>query len=347
MNATIALDFADALKWNILFRFRHGRPAHEWKAMNLRQLRYICEIAKCKLNVSLAAQTLGMNQPGISKQVKLLEEELGFEIFERRRNRLTGLTPQGGKIIALAQNILNEVRNIRMLSQELWGETDGTLVIAATETQAHYFLPAILKRFSLKHPRIRITMRHADRGQVMEMLRSGAVDLGVTTQTAPKVHDIIALPVHESPKVIVVPRDHKLANKRAPTLQELADYPLITYDPVFTAGHQVLKEFEKEGLNPQLSVIAISADVIKACVAQGLGIGILSKMNYDAESDVKLAIIPAEHLFDPSITTIYLSRHLYLRKFIYDFIEMCASQWSRQRVQRAIAGTVTEDEEVV
>ena len=312
--------------------------------MNLKQLRYICEINRCKLNVSLAAQGLGTNQPGISKQVKLLEDELGFEIFERRRNRLTGLTPEGGKIMAMAQNILNEARNIRMVSQELWGETQGTLVIAATETQAHYFLPSILKRFSGKHPRIRITMRHADRGQVMEMLRSGVADLGVTSQAAPEVHDIVALPCHESQKVIVVPKDHKLASKRAPSLRELADYPLITYDPVFTAGKQVFKEFEKEGLTPQLSVIAISADVIKACVAQGLGIGILSGLTFQEKRDTQLKALPAEHLFEPSVTSIYLSRHLYLRKFSYDFIEMCASQWTRQQVQRAIAGSVRRGE---
>jgi LysR family transcriptional regulator, cys regulon transcriptional activator len=313
--------------------------------MNLKQLRYICEINKCKLNVSLAAQTLGTNQPGISKQVKLLEDELGFEIFERRRNRLTGLTPQGGKIIVMAQNILNEARNIRMLSQELWGETSGTLVIAATETQAHYFLPSILKRFSMKHPSIRISMLHADRGQVMEMLRSGVADLGVTSQDAPKLHDIIALPCHESEKVIVVHKDHKLAAKLAPTLQELAAYPLITYDPVFTAGKQVLKEFEKQGLKPQLPVIAISADVIKACVAEGLGIGILSTMTFHEKRDTKLVAIPAGHLFEPSVTTIYLSRHVYLRRFIYDFIELCASQWTRQRVQHVIAGMIKEERE--
>ncbi len=313
--------------------------------MNLKQLRYICEINKCKLNVSLAAQTLGTNQPGISKQVKLLEDELGFEIFERRRNRLTGLTPQGAKIIVMAQNILNEVRNIRALSQELWGETDATLVIAATETQAHYFLPAILKQFSAKHPKIRISMMHADRGQVMEMLRSGVADLGITSQAASKLHDIIALPCHESEKVIVVPKDHKLAGKRSPTLEDLAAYPLITYDPLFTAGKQVLKEFEKHGLTPHLPVIAISADVIKACVAQGLGIGVLAKLNFDEESDVKLRAIPAAHLFEPSVTSIYLSRHLYLRKFTYDFIEMCASQWTRSRVQRVIAERMREGED--
>jgi LysR family cys regulon transcriptional activator len=310
--------------------------------MNLKQLRYICEINRCKLNVSLAAQGLGTNQPGISKQVKLLEDELGFEIFERRRNRLTGLTPEGAKIIVMAQNILNEARNIRMMSQELWGESQGTLVIAATETQAHYFLPSILKRFSAQHPRIRITMRHADRGQVMEMLRSGVADLGVTSQAAPEAHDIVALPCNESKRVIVVPKDHKLASKRNPTLRDLAEYPLIVYDPVFTAGKQVLKEFEKEGLSPELPVIAISADVIKACVAQGLGIGILSRMTFQEKRDTQLKAIPAEHLFEPSVTSIYISRHLYLRKFTYDFIEMCGSHWTRQRVQKAIAANTRE-----
>lgn len=301
--------------------------------MNFKQLKCVCEIDKCKLNISMAAEALFTNQPGVSKQLKLLEDELGFEIFERRRNRLIAVTPQGARFIVRAQNILNETQSIRRMSEEYRDGAVGPLVVAATETQAHYFLPRILRKFSVRYPKIRVTMRHAEPGRVVEMLRTREADLGITTQANPNANDIITLPCLKAEKIVIVPKNHELTKLTEVNLRDIASYPLITYDPGFTPGNQVLREFQKQGLLPEFAVTAISADVIKSCVSEGLGIGILSSLTFNEKLDVHLSALPAGHLFEPSTTSVFLSRHLYLSKFIYDFLELCGSQWTRHEVQ--------------
>lgn len=304
--------------------------------MNLKQLRYICEIEKCRLNISLAAQALHTNQPGISKQLRLLEDELGFEIFMRQRNRISAVTPAGKQVIAIAQRIVTDAGNIRELSQDLKSVASGALVVAASHTQATYFLPDIMRRFSARHPGVRITMRHAGSASAMEMLQSGMADLVVTGDEPPRMEDIVVLPCAEFQKIIIVPRGHELAASRRLTLRRLAAYPHIGYEPTVTAGRHVIEAFEKEGLAPQFVVFAISADVIKRCVEQGLGIAVVSQLVFDESRDVKLSAIPAGHLFPKSTTKLVLPRHLYLRRYVYEFIEMCGRHWTRSAVQRAI-----------
>ncbi|MBI3042662.1 MAG: LysR family transcriptional regulator [Betaproteobacteria bacterium] len=305
--------------------------------MNLKQLRYICEIQKCRLNISLAAQALHTNQPGISKQLRLLEDELGFEIFTRQRNRISAVTPAGKQVIAIAQRIVADAGNIRAISQGLKSVTGGTLVVAASHTQATYFLPDIVRRFASRHPGVRITMRHAETSSAMEMLQSGTVDLVVTGDEPPRMGDHVVLPCAEYQKVVIVPRGHALAAGRRPTLRKLATYPHVGYEPAVTAGRHVIEAFEKEALTPEFVVFAISADVIKRCVEEGLGIAVVSQLVFDENRDVKLNAIPAGHLFPKSTTKLVVPRHLYLRQFTYEFIEMCGRHWTRSAVQRAIA----------
>lgn len=301
--------------------------------MNLRQLRYICEIAKQSLNMSAAADSLHTNQSGLSKQIKLLEDELKTQIFIRSRNRLTGITPNGQTIITRAQTIMNEVMSIKAGCSDATGTESGTIVVAVTHTTARYILPAIIKKFSEDHPAIQISMRHANPAQIVDMVLSGDADLGMTTNVPPKVRELLALPCRQSPKILIVPPEHKLLKSRRISLQEIAKYPLVAYEPGFSTLQDSLSVFEKANLHPKIALSAIDADVIKSCVELGLGIAIVSDVTFDPARDTGLRAIPVSHLFEPSTIKIFLSRQRYLRRSIFDFIETCDERWTRDRVQ--------------
>lgn len=308
--------------------------------MNLRQLQYICEIAKRDdLSISAAAAALHSNQPGISKQLKLLEDELGITIFSRGRNRLAGITQEGEQILAHAQAILNEVGSIRAIGKERMLDNAGPLVVAVTHTQARYVLPSVVKAFSKRYPKVRITMRHADPQRIAQMLASGEADLGVTTNDAPELANLVVLPVRKFNRVVVVPRAHPLTRSKRLTLKQLASHPLVTYEPAFTSREVVLHAFSKAGLEPKVVISAIDGDVIKTCVEQGLGYAVLSEVTLDPRRDTNLRALPAGHLFPPSITCIWLSRQRYVRGYTYEFIEMCAPRWTRTGVQQMVQET--------
>jgi len=304
--------------------------------MNLRQIRYICEITKSEFNISRAAKALRTNQPGISKQVRQLEQELGFAIFKRRRNRLSGVTTEGADLVVMAENIMKEVDNIKAMSRDVHQDKSATLLIAATHTQARYVLPQIMKRFATRHSNVTITMRHADPGRIMDMVEAGMADLGITSEDPPATRGLLALPCRRFDKVVIVPKHHELCKKKRITLKDLAQYPLVSYEPAFTAGHQVIEAFEKEHLRPHTVVVAIGADVIKTCVEEGLGIAVLSEVTFDPKRDVNLRAIAAGHLFEPSTTKILLSRDRYMRRYTYDFIELCEPKWTRSKVQESL-----------
>lgn len=304
--------------------------------MNLRQIRYICEITSSEFNISRAAKVLKTNQPGISKQIRLLEQELGFAIFKRRRSRLSGVTAEGASVVAMAGKIVKEIDNIKAISHDVRQDKSGTLVIAATHTQARYVLPQIMKRFTAGHPNVTITMRHADPSRIMELVEEGMADLGITSEEPAPTRALIGLACRRFQKVVIVPKNHALCRRRRITLKDLAQYPLVSYEPAFTAGHQVIEAFRRERLLPQTVVIAIGADVIKTCVEEGLGIAVLSEVTFDPKRDANLRAIPAGHLFEPSTTKIVLSRDRYVRRYTYDFIELCEPRWTRSNVQQSM-----------
>jgi LysR family cys regulon transcriptional activator len=237
----------------------------------------------------------------------------------------------------MAQSITNEVANIRAMSRDVVQEDSGSLVIAVTHTQARYVLPEVIKRFTTRYPKVRITMRHADPEKITEMLLSGAADLGVTTNDPPALRELVVLPVREFQRVVVVPRGHELLKSRRLTLKELAKHPIVTYEPAFTSREVVVRAFTKVELEPKLVISSIDADVIKTCVEQGMGIAVLSEVTIDAGRDANLATIPAGHLFGPSVTKIWLYRKHYLRRYGYEFIEMCNPRWSRSTVEHLMA----------
>ena len=304
--------------------------------MNLRQLRYIAEIAQRDLNISAVAVALHTSQPGISKQVRLLETELGIEIFVRSRSRLKSVTVQGQRVIDYARRALEEVANIHALSQAR--KTPGTITIATSHTQARYVLPEIMKRFAAEHPKVRISVLHASPAEIAESVRSGQADIGVSTETAGRMKELIGLPYRSFERVVVVPQGHDLLRMKRVTLKALSRHPLVTYEPQFTGHRDILRAFQKQGLTPRLLVSATDADVIKAYVEQGLGIAVLSEVTFDAARDITLRAIPVSHLFPPSTTTLLLHRKRPLHRPTYDFVEICLPGWTRSRVQRAAAG---------
>lgn len=305
--------------------------------MNLRQMQYLCEIERRDLSISAVAQALHTSQPGISTQVKLLEEELGVEIFVRSRNRISGVTPHGRRIIAMAQAMLNEAENIRAVSRDVVQEASGSLVIAVTHTQARYVLPPVIKRFSARYPRVRITMRHADPARIAQMLVAGDAQIGMTTNDPPPVRELVAFPCRASQRIVVVPAGHALLKERRLTLRRLAAFPLIAHEPAFGSRDILDRAFARQALELNVVLSAIDADVIKTCVEQGLGVAVLSEVTFDPQQDRRLRAIPAGHLFEPSVTRLWLCRSHYVRRYTYDFMEMCAPELGRSRVQELMA----------
>ena len=301
--------------------------------MNLRQCRYIVEIAQNGLNISKVAEALHTSQPGISKQVRILEIELGLDIFVRAGNRLSGVTADGERIVAYARRVLEEIQNIESVARARRQPNVGTLVIATTHTQARYVLPEVMKLFANYHPKVKLILRHGNPEQITNMVASGEADIGVTTDAPPDKGSVIVVPWRQFDRVVIVPRRHKLLQQTRLTLKSIAQYPLITYEPQFTGRRELIRAFEKEGLNPTLSVSAIDADVIKTCVEQSLGIAVLSEVTFNSKKDAGLRAISAKHLFAPSITSLLINRKRHLQKYVYDFIQMCSPTWTKSRLQ--------------
>lgn len=301
--------------------------------MNLRQCRYIVEIAGNELNISRVAEALHTSQPGISKQVRMLETELGLDIFVRSGNRLSGITAGGERIIAYARRVMAEVQNIEAVASEQKQPNVGTLVLATTHTQARYVLPEVMKSFSEFHPRVKLAIRHGNPDQIRNMVSSGEADIGITTDAPPDTGNLIVMPWRQYDRVVIVPRKHKLLRERRISLKNIVHYPLITYEPQFTGRRELMRAFEQEGLNPTLSVSAIDADVIKTCVEQSFGIAVLSEVTFNPRRDAGLRAISAKHLFPPSITSLLVNRQRHLQKYVYDFIQTCLPTWNKSRLQ--------------
>ncbi|MBX3639858.1 MAG: HTH-type transcriptional regulator CysB [Nitrosomonas sp.] len=300
--------------------------------MKLQQLRYLCEVASQKFNLSKAAQKLHTSQPAISKQIQLLEEELGVSVFIRNGKRLTQVTPPGQIIIQIARKILQETENLKKAAQDYTHETGGTLTIATTHTQARYALPPIIKRFTALHPKVKLILRQGSPTQISSLVTSGEADIAIATEAIEHFHELIMLPCYQWNRCIVTPQNHALLKEKKLTLEAINRYPIITYDFAFTGRSKINQAFEKKGLTPNVVLTAIDSDVIKTYVELGLGIGILAKMAFDPKRDKQLRAIDADHLFEPSTTRIGISRNSYLQGFVFDFIEMFAPHLDKTSV---------------
>ncbi len=304
--------------------------------MKLHQLRYVSEVVKQGLNISAAADALHTSQPGVSKQIQLLEDELNLQIFERHGKRLTGVTEPGRNIVELAERVMRDMENIKRVGDEFSHEDVGTLTIATTHTQARYRLPAAVKSFMEKYPQVKLNIHQGNPTQVSEQVQSGEADIGIATEAISHYDKILCLPAYQWNRCVVVPQGHPLIKDVPLTLKKLTAYPLITYDFAFTGGSLVSQVFNQEGLEPNVVLTAIDADVIKTYVGLGLGVGLLANMAYDAERDTNLVAIDAKHLFPDSTTFVGVRRDAYLRKFAYDFIQLLAPSFDRRAVTEAL-----------
>lgn len=306
--------------------------------MKLQQLRYIVEVQRRGLNVSEAAESLYTSQPGISKQVKLLEEELGVAIFERSGKRFVGVTEPGEAILKIAAGILREAENLRRVGSEFSGGSAGRLVLAATHTQARYALPIVVRDFVAQHPDVRLEMHQGSPTQIAEWVAGGEADLGIATESLDQYPQLVTLPVRQWSHCVIVPEGHPLTEKQPLTLQELAQWPLVTYDTAFAGRSRINRAFERVGVSPNVALTALDADVIKTYVSLGLGLGIISDLAFDPQRDTGLVALAAGHLFESNTTRLALRRGTYLRRYEYDFISLFAPHLSRRTVDMAMEG---------
>ncbi|MGQ9425323.1 HTH-type transcriptional regulator CysB [Gilvimarinus sp. F26214L] len=303
--------------------------------MKLQQLRYIWEVAHHDLNVSATAQSLYTSQPGISKQIRLLEDELGVEVFSRSGKHLTRITPAGEAILKTAGEILRKVESIKQVAQEYSNERKGSLSIATTHTQARYALPGVIENFIHRYPDVSLHMHQGTPMQISEMAADGTVDFAIATEAMELFSDLIMMPCYRWNRCIVVPKDHPLCQLSELTLEEVAKHPLVTYVFGFTGRSKLDEAFIDRGLAPKVVFTAADADVIKTYVRLGLGIGIIARMAFDAELDPDLVALDASHLFKASTTKIGFRRGTFLRGFMYEFIEEFAPHLTRAVVADA------------
>ncbi len=304
--------------------------------MKLQQLRYICEVARHGLNLSHAAEALFTSQPGISKQIRSLEEELGVDIFVRHGKRVVAVTEPGKAILEIARRMLNDVENLRQVGEEFTEEDKGHLTIATTHTQARYALPHVIQRFTKRYPGVRLSLRQGSPTQISELVTSGEADIAIATEAIELYEDLVMLPCYEWNRCVLVPPGHPLLKAKKLTLEAMVSFPIITYDFAFTGRSRINQAFADKGLKPNVVLTAIDADVIKTYVELGLGIGIVAMMAYDPKRDTHLRAIDASHLFEPSTTRIGIRKNSYLRGYTYDFIEMFAPHLTRKVVDEAM-----------
>jgi LysR family cys regulon transcriptional activator len=307
--------------------------------MKLHQLRYLAAIAQNGLNITAAAEKLHTSQPGVSKQVKLLEDELGFQIFVRDGRNLSRVTPAGQQVIDRAVRILREVQNIKRLSDDFKDEARGTLSIGTTHTQARYVLPEVIQKFREQYPEVRLHLHQGTSEQIAEMAALDRIDFAIATGSQSLFEGYALLPCYRWHRDVVVPRGHPLARHKSPTLKQLAAHPIVTYVFGFSGPSSLMEIFAKEGLVPDVALTARDADVIKTYVRLGLGIGILAGVAIDPKEDADLVRIATPHLFPAHTTWIGFRRGGLLRKYQLDFVQRFAPHLTKRVIEKAAGAT--------
>ena len=306
--------------------------------MNLHQFRFVREAVRQNFNLTTAAKALFTSQPGVSKAIIELEDELGVEIFRRHGKRIRSLTEPGKRILLSIERILDEVETLKRVGKDFASQDQGSFVIATTHTQARYALPKVLTEFTKRFPKVRVSIQQGSPGQIAELLIHDRADIAIATEGIANTPGVLALPGYQWQHVIMVPLSHPLLNQATVTLEEIAKYPIITYDKAFAGRSKIDKAFESKHLKPDVVLEAIDADVIKTYVETGMGIGIVAGVAYDAERDKNLKVIPAGHLFGNNVTKIALKQNAYLRSFVYTFIELFSPSLTRKLVDQAMLG---------
>ncbi|AFP84533.1 HTH-type transcriptional regulator CysB [secondary endosymbiont of Ctenarytaina eucalypti] len=305
--------------------------------MKLQQLRYIVEVVNHNLNISSTAEGLYTSQPGISKQVRMLEEELGVQIFTRSGKHLSQVTPAGKEIIRIARDVLSKVEAIKAVAGEHTYPDQGSLYVATTHTQARYALPDVIKGFIERYPRVSLHMHQGSPTQISEALSKGGADFAIATEALHLYDDLVMLPCYHWNRAILVLPEHPLAGNKLLTIDELAAYPLVTYTFGFTGRSELDTAFHRAGLVPRIIFTATDADVIKTYVRMGLGVGVIANMAVNIQVDSDLVKINAADLFAQSTTKIGFRRSTFLRSYMYYFIYRFAPHLTRDVVDMAIS----------
>ncbi len=309
--------------------------------MNFQQLRSVRETVRQGFNLTLVAEALHTSQPGVSRQLKELEEELGVELFVRVGRRFMGLTPPGEAMLPIIERLLQEAENLKGAGADFAQADRGLLSVAATHTQARYALPTAVRDFRLSHPEVSLHLQQGSPRQIAQLVLDGHADLGVATEALADYPDLVALPCYRWTHVVVVPPAHPLALEAAEgkplTLSRLAQFPVITYEPGYTGRSHIDDAFGREGLKVDIVLSAMDADVIKTYVDLGIGVGVIASVAFDEVRDTHLVALDARHLFATNTTRVAIKRGAYLRGYVYDFIHTFAPSLTREVVQQALA----------
>ena len=307
--------------------------------MNLHQFRFVQEAVRRNLNLTETARALHTSQPGVSKAIIELEEELGIEIFARHGKRLKRVTEPGAHVLKSIDLIMREVGNLRRIGEQYSKQDSGTLSIATTHTQARYVLPQPVAKLREAFPKVNVSLHQGSPDQVAQMLINEVAEIGIATESLTQYADLITLPCYEWQHMLVLPVAHPLASKSNITLQDLAREPLITYHPSFTGRTKIDQAFAAKRLEPRIALEAIDSDVIKTYVRLGLGVGIVAEMAIrDDGTNSDLLAIPAGHLFGVNVARVAFKRSAYLRNFVYTFAELVSSDLTRLVIEKAMSG---------
>ncbi|CAL62521.1 HTH-type transcriptional regulator cysB (Cys regulon transcriptional activator) [Herminiimonas arsenicoxydans] len=306
--------------------------------MNLHQLRFVREAVRQNFNLTEAAKALFTSQPGVSKAIIELEEELGVDIFSRHGKRIRGLTEPGRAVLKSVEAIMLEIEGLKRIGNEFAAHDSGSFTIATTHTQARYSLPKVVQAFTQKFPKVRLSLLQGNPKQIAEMVLMDQADLAIATEAIANMDGLISLPCYQWEHQIVLPLDHPLLKSKSITLEELAAYPIITYDSAFAGRNKIDHAFNLRNLKPDILLEAIDADVIKTYVELGMGIGIIAGMAFDTERDKNLRAIPAGHLFGTNVSRVALKQGAYLRSYVFTFIELLTPTLNRKLVEQVLSG---------
>jgi LysR family cys regulon transcriptional activator len=310
--------------------------------MNLHQFRFVQEAVRRNLNLTEVAKSLHTSQPGVSKAIIELEEELGIEIFSRHGKRLKRVTEPGQHVLRSIEVILREVGNLKRIGEQFSAQDSGTLSIATTHTQARYVLPVPVAKLRETYPNVNISLHQGAPAQVAQMVLDEVAEIGIATESLADYPELVTLPCYEWEHMLVIPKSHPLAAKVRITLEELAAEPIITYHPSFTGRTRIDKAFASKGLTPRIALEAIDSDVIKTYVRLGLGVGIVAEMAVKDGLDDDLVARPASLLFGKNVARIAFKRSAYIRNFVYDFAALLSDRLDRNLIMSALEGHPTD-----
>jgi LysR family cys regulon transcriptional activator len=307
--------------------------------MNFQQLKIVRETARRGFNLTEVANVLYTSQPGVSKNIKDLEEELGVELFVRRGKRLLGLTEPGKELIGTVERVLRDAQNLRNIADQFASREQGSLTVATTHTQARYALPEVIKQFKTRYPQVHLALHQYSPREIVEMLLAGEADIGIATEAIEGVPELVSFPCYTWHHAVIVPQGHPLTTLETLTFEAVAAYPIVTYHEGFTGRSHIDEAFAAAGQTVDIVLSAIDADVIKTYVEVGLGIGIVAPMAFNAAKDSGLALLPADHLFPANTTRLAVHRGIYLRDYARHFVASVAPGVEQERLQKLLGGT--------